>query len=37
LPVDLDTAGPRPGIGVALWLAAEDPDGLHEELMNAGV
>lgn len=35
--VDLDTASPRPGVGVALWLAAEDPDTLHEQLVDAGM
>ncbi|MBS1891503.1 MAG: VOC family protein [Actinobacteria bacterium] len=35
--VDLDAADPGPGVGVALWLAAENPDGIHEVLVDAGV
>lgn len=35
--IDLDAASPRPGVGVAVWLAAENPDGLHEDLVEAGV
>ena len=35
--VDLDAATPRPGVGVALWLAADDAQGLHDELAVAGV
>lgn len=35
--VDLDTAAPRPGYGVALWLAADDAQGLHDQLAAAGV
>lgn len=31
--VDLDAASPRPGHGVALWLAADDPQGLHDALV----
>ncbi|GIG29527.1 VOC family protein [Cellulomonas marina] len=34
--VDLD-AGPRPGLGVALWLQADDAQGLHDALVAAGV
>ena len=35
--VDLDSASPRPGYGVALWLAADDPQGLHDALISVGV
>lgn len=35
--VDLDAASPRPGIGVALWLAADDAQALHDTLVKAGV
>jgi len=35
--VDLDTASPRPGLGVALWLHADDAQGLHDKLAAAGV
>jgi predicted enzyme related to lactoylglutathione lyase len=35
--VDLDVAAPRPGAGVALWLHADDAQGLHDELAAAGV
>jgi predicted enzyme related to lactoylglutathione lyase len=35
--VDLDTASPRPGIGAALWLHADDAQALHDSLTNAGV
>ena len=35
--VDLDAASPRPGIGVALWLAADDAQALHDALADAGV
>ncbi len=35
--VDLDTATPRPGYGVALWLHADDAQGLHDRLAAAGV
>jgi predicted enzyme related to lactoylglutathione lyase len=34
--VDLDAAGPRPGTGVALWLAADDAQGLHDDLAQTG-
>lgn len=34
---DLDAASPRPGVGVALWLAVEDADALHDHLVGAGV
>lgn len=35
--VDLDAAVPRPGLGVALWLHADDADALHERLAADGV
>ncbi|WHT19837.1 VOC family protein [Crossiella sp. CA-258035] len=35
--VDLDAATPRPGVGVALWLHAENAQALHDELAAAGV
>lgn len=35
--VDLDAATPRPGLGVALWLHAEDAQVLHDQLAAAGV
>jgi predicted enzyme related to lactoylglutathione lyase len=35
--VDLDAATPRPGLGVALWLHAEDAQVLHDQLTAAGV
>lgn len=35
--VDLDAASPRPGVGVALWLAADDAQALHDSLASAGV
>ena len=35
--VDLDAASPRPGIGVALWLHADDAQALHDALVEAGV
>ena len=35
--VDLDTASPRPGLGVALWLNADGVDALHQTLADAGV
>lgn len=35
--VDLDAASPRPGIGVALWLVADDAQALHDALDQAGV
>jgi predicted enzyme related to lactoylglutathione lyase len=34
--VDLDSVH-RPGLGVALWLHAEDAQGLHDSLAAAGV
>ncbi|MBM9469286.1 VOC family protein [Nakamurella leprariae] len=33
---DLDQVTPRPGAGVALWLAADDAQGLHDDLARAG-
>lgn len=35
--VDLDAASPRPGLGVAVWLHAEDAQALHDRLADAGV
>lgn len=35
--VDLDTASPRPGVGVALWFAVDDADGLRTAMEQAGV
>ncbi len=35
--VDLDAARPNPGIGVALWLPADDAQGLHDRLAAGGV
>ena len=35
--VDLDAVTPRPGAGVALWLHADDAQGLHDALAAAGV
>ncbi len=35
--VDLDAAKPRPGLGVALWLHADDAQALHDSLAGAGV
>ena len=35
--LDLDACSPRPGAGVALWIAAEDAQGLHDALHAAGV
>ena len=35
--VDLDAVTPRPGAGVALWLAADDAQALHDALARAGV
>lgn len=35
--VDLDAAAPRPGMGVALWLHADDAQQLHDDLTAAGV
>ncbi len=34
---DLDAARPYPGIGVALWLHADDAPALHDSLAAAGV
>ncbi|WP_129336570.1 VOC family protein [Cellulomonas endophytica] len=34
---DLDAATPRPGAGVALWLLADDGQGVHDALVGAGV
>lgn len=35
--VDLDAATPRPGLGVVLWLASDDAQGLHDQLAGEGV
>jgi len=35
--VDLDAASPRPGLGVALWLHADDAQTVHDRLAAAGV
>ncbi len=35
--VDLDAARPNPGIGVALWLHADDAQALHDNLAADGV
>jgi len=35
--VDLDAARPNPGIGIALWLHADDAQALHDRLAAAGV
>lgn len=35
--VDLDAASPRPGLGVALWLHADDAQVLHDDLSAADV
>lgn len=35
--VDLDSAAPRPGYGVALWLHADDAQALHDRLASHGV
>ena len=34
---DLDAVRPRPGAGVALWLAADDAQAVHDDLAAAGV
>jgi len=35
--VDLDAARPNPGVGVALWLHADDAQALHDSLAADGV
>lgn len=35
--IDLDSASPRPGVGVALWLHTDDSQVLHDQLAAAGV
>ena len=35
--VDLDAISPNPGAGIALWLAADDAQKLHDGLAEAGV
>jgi predicted enzyme related to lactoylglutathione lyase len=34
---DPGSASPRPGAGVALWLAADDAQALHDDLVAGGV
>ena len=34
---DLAAVQPRPGAGVALWLAADDAQAVHDDLVAAGV
>jgi predicted enzyme related to lactoylglutathione lyase len=34
---DLEGASPRPGVGVSLWLLADDAQDLHDQLVAAGV
>ena len=34
---DVDAVRPRPGAGVALWLAADDAQALHDDLVAARV
>jgi predicted enzyme related to lactoylglutathione lyase len=35
--VDLDAPGARPGLGVALWLLADDAQALHDALAGAEI
>ncbi len=35
--VDLSATTPRPGVGVALWLHADDSQAIHDTLSEAGV
>ena len=35
--VDLNALGARPGLGVALWLRADDAQALHDALEAAGI
>jgi predicted enzyme related to lactoylglutathione lyase len=35
--VDLDAVRPHPGSGVALWLHADDAQGLHDSLVTEGI
>ena len=35
--VDLETAVPRPGVGIALWFHVDDVAGAHQSLVQAGV
>jgi predicted enzyme related to lactoylglutathione lyase len=35
--VDLDAASPHPGVGVALWLHADNAQAVHDSLASAGV
>ncbi|MGC5013484.1 VOC family protein [Streptosporangium sp. DT93] len=34
---DLAAASPRPGVGVSLWMHADDAQALHDRLVAAGV
>ena len=34
---DLAAVHPRPGAGIALWLAADDAQAVHDDLVAAGV
>jgi predicted enzyme related to lactoylglutathione lyase len=34
---DLEAATPRPGVGVSVWLHADDVQDLHDQLVAAGV
>jgi predicted enzyme related to lactoylglutathione lyase len=34
---DLEGASPRPGVGVSLWLLADNAQGLHDQLAAADV
>jgi predicted enzyme related to lactoylglutathione lyase len=34
---DLEAASPRPGVGVSLWLLADDAQDVHDHLVAAGV
>nr|WP_296770936.1 VOC family protein [Rhodococcus sp. (in: high G+C Gram-positive bacteria)] len=34
---ETDLAGGRPGLGVAVWLACDDAEALHDRLESAGV
>lgn len=35
--VDVSARGAQPGLGVALWFAGDDAQGLHDRLVDAGV
>jgi predicted enzyme related to lactoylglutathione lyase len=34
---DLEGASPGPGVGVSLWLLADEAQGVHDQLVAAGV